>query len=203
MDMRAMHRFVFPLLVGASLAGAGSLRALPVDFTPRPYEHLVDGGVQRGFQFVHGKQKVLYLPPPGWTWSGNASTVSLRSPEGASSSARAEFTHKEGTSSAPAWDQAGINALIQRAQALLPPLAQEVQIVDLRQNPLLMDEHETALFVFTGQLHAQAYQFFVVLLPLEDEQFGFVLYAEKKEYEAAATAFIRSLGGMRWEKPAP
>ncbi|MEI6560903.1 MAG: hypothetical protein WCO68_02345 [Verrucomicrobiota bacterium] len=197
-----MTRFVLPLLVGACLVVGGEVRALPVDFTPRPYEHSSDGGIYRGFEFIHGQQKVVYLPPPGWTWVGDAAKVSLRPPEGANS-ARAEFTHTEGTPPPPAWDQAGINVLIQRAQALLPPLAQGVQIADLRQNPIFIDGHETALFVFTGHLYAQTYQFFVLLLPLEKEQFAFVLYAEKKEYEAAATALIRSLGAMRWAKSAP
>ena len=197
-----MTRFVLPLLVAASLVAGGELQALPVDFTPRPYEHLSDGGVYRGFAFLHGPQRVVYLPPPGWTWAGDAAKVSLRPPEGPSS-ARAEFIHTEGTPPPPDWDQAGINLLIQRAQTLLPPLAHGVQLADLRQNPIRIDGHETVLFVFTGQMYAQTFQFFVVLLPLEKEQFGFVLYAEKKEYEAAATVLMRSLGTMRWEKPAP
>ena len=197
-----MKRWVFWLFVGASLVKGGALRALPVDFTPRPYEQPSDGGVERGFQFLHGKQNVAYLPPPGWTWTGDAAKVSLRPPE-VGSSVRAEFTHTEGTPAPPAWDQAGINLLIPRAQALLPRLAQGVQIADLRQNPIHIDGRETALFVFSGPLYAQSYQFFVVLLPLEEEQFGFVLYAEKKECEAAATAFLRSLGSLHWEKPTP
>jgi len=198
--MIPMHRFL--LFVGAGLAWGGSLQASTVDFTPRPYDYLADGGVFHGFKFVHGKERILYIPPPGWTCSGNASTASLRPPEGASS-ARAEITHTEGTPLLPSWDQDGINALIQHAQALLPPLAQEVQIADVRKNPLQVDGHETVLLVFTGRLFAQNYKFFVMLLPLAEEQFGFVLYAEKKEYEAAATAFMGSLYSVRWEKPSP
>ena len=190
------HRFLFLLV--ACLVSGESLPASSADLTPRSHEYFLDGVSFKGIKFIHGKEIIIYAPPPNWACSGDSTAASLR-PEGVST-VRAEITHKESTPPFPAWDQDGINALIKRAQALLPPQAQDVQIADVRKNPLLMGGHETALFVFTGTLLSQKYKFSVVLLPLEDEQFGFLVYSEAREYEAAAMAFMQSLYSIRWEK---
>ena len=131
---------------------------------------------------------------------GSGATATLRDPE-ATSTIRAEITHKDNTA-LPTWDQEGIDALTKRAQALLP-LASELTITEVCQKPFQIGGHETIRFDFTGQMLAQNYKFVVVLVPFADEQFGFVMYAEKKEFEAAATRFMSSLNTLRWEKPTP
>ena len=199
--MMPIHRILFPTLLCAGLVGGSSLRALPVDFTPKPYEYHFDGATFHGVKLIHGDERISYILPLGWKCWGDRNTLSMRLPE-AVGNAWAEISHKENTPP-PTWDQEGIDALLKRAQALLPPVAQEVKVTEVCKNPLQMRGHDTIRFNFTGQMMAQSYQFIVVLLPLEDEQFGFVMYGEKKDYESAATSFMSSLGSLRWEKAGP
>jgi len=198
--MMLIRRFGFLLCVGAGLVAGKPLRALPVDFTPHPYEYRFDGAIFTGFKFIHGKERIIYLPPAGWTYLGSGDAASLRAPE-ETSTVRAEITHKENTV-LPTWDQEGIDALTKRAEALLPPV-NELKIIEVCKKPFQIGGCETIRVDFTGQMLAQNYKFVVVLVPFADEQFGFVMYAEKKEFEAAATRFMSSLNTLRWEKPTP
>lgn len=199
--MMRIKRLLFYCLFGVGALAGGSLHALPVDLTPQPHDYLFDSVPFHGIKFIHGKEWVMYTPPPGWSYSGDAKSIALKPSKGVGS-ARVEIAHQDNTAP-PSWDHEGINALFKRALAVLPPLAQNMQLVDFRKNPLIMGGHDTALLVFTGTLFAQNYKFSVVLLPLQDEQFSFLMFAEKSEYESAASVFMRSLYSVHWEKPTP
>jgi len=199
--MKHVDRHLAALLLGALFLAGNSLHATPADLTPQSHEYLIDQVKYRGIKFVHGKQIIIYAPPPGWSCSGDAKATALQPPNG-TSSARAEISHQEGVPT-PSWDTDGQDVLMKRAQALLPPLAKNVELFDMMKNPLRIDGHETIRFVFTGQLFASNYKFFVVLLPMENEQFSFVMYAETKDYEVAAMPFMQSLYSFHWEKPTP
>ncbi|MEI6350444.1 MAG: hypothetical protein WCP06_04990 [Verrucomicrobiota bacterium] len=189
-----MHRITI-LLIGCSLA-LGSLCAVPVDFTPRPHLVELDGVPFHDIKFLQGKTEIYYRPPQGWVASGSPEHACFQS--SASSSVRVEFTHIEGTQP-PAWDEEGLKALRERAQATIPQVKDLKLIGELR-SPLRIDGHETMAFTFSGVVFAQNYKFFLLVLPLETEQFNFLLYANEKEFGASSKLFLNSLFGLQWHR---
>lgn len=98
----------------------------------------------------------------------------------------------------PTWDEAGVDALRQRALAVLPP-AQGIKLIGELRSPLRINGHETMIFNFSGILFSQNYKFTVLLLPLESEQFNFLLYAPEKEFDKPSKQFLNSLFGLQWK----
>ena len=195
-----LRRFVIGFVVLCS--NGLQLMALPVDFTPQAHEFVFESMKRDGIRMRHGTGWIAYLPPPNWTCTREGGLLVLR-PPAAMRSARGSISHQEGSPPLPAWDQMGINTFIQRVRVFLPPSAQNVQIADVRRDPLRIGGRETYLFVFSGYMLAQKCRLMVILLPMEDEQFAFMLSAEEKEYEAAAAAFMTSLYSFHWENPTP
>jgi len=182
------------LIAGCSW-GLGSLWAAPVDFTPRPFVTELDGVKFQDIKFIQGGQEICYRPLQGWVASGSPEVARFR-PD-SESAVRVEFTHSDGTS-APAWDEEGVKDLRQRAMAVLPPV-QELKLLSELRSPLQMNGHATIAFTYSGVLFSQKYKIYLLLLPLESEQFNFFLYAPEKDFDKASKLFLSSLFGLQWK----
>lgn len=185
--MRPRFTFVFAFALLSSLPG---LRAAPVDFTPQPFSFVRDGVPFREFKFYQGSQQIEYRPPQDWDCTGTPEAATVRPDK--DSSVRAEIRHQEIPNFTPAFDQESLEALRALATALVPPLSQ-LKLEAEHRAPLLINRHETVDYTFSGVMFAQKYKFYVLLLPMENEEFSFVLYANEKEFDAASKAFLSSI----------
>lgn len=176
------------------LLGAWSaVCAAPADLTPRPFTVNFDGVRFHRVAFQWGGRRIEYQPPQDWEASGSSERAYFKGK--GESAVRMEITHAEGTPP-PAWDEPGLNDLRRRATAVLPQVP-ELKLIDEQPEGTDVDGNNAAQYTFSGILYAQKYRFLVVLVPLKDEQFHFILYAPENEFEKAAKKFLRSLNGFR------
>ena len=189
-----------PFLISALiLAGCGTVdwvRAIPVDFTPRPRDYEIDGVRLHQIGFRQGTHEILYRPSGGWECSGTPEGASLRL-TGTVSTIRVEMKHRDNTPPV-AFDEEGLKALRSRAQALLPAADKLTLETEVR-GPVLINDKETMEYIYTGLLFARSYKFLVLLAPMGNEQFSFVLYSSEKEFDDASKDFIGSLMRLFWK----
>ncbi len=177
-----------------------SLVAAPVDLTPVRYVRMMDGSPWEGLNFHQEDKLIDYRPPAKWEFSGSPASFSFRAPD--ISSVRGEITHADRIPSV-ALDEAGLKALREMAENLVPKVSKNVVLLSETAGSIKIGNHAAVKYIYSGVLFGKATKYLVVLLPLQDECFKFLMYGDDKEFDAAASQFMGSLFSWRWTAPAP
>lgn len=192
---------IFPLSFLSCLIAVVAATAEPVDLTPCQHSYRVENFEFPDVRFSQGTMDILYAPPRKWICSGGGEHAALQPPE-PGSSVRAEIIHHDKTPDF-SFDEEGLKALRERALALLPGDPATTRLLSEVKSPIQINRHETMEYTYSTVLFGRNYRILVLLLPMEKEEFVFLLRAEEKEFDLGQRSFVRSLCSWRWEKTAP
>jgi hypothetical protein len=185
-------RSLAALLLGTASA-LGQLNLNPTQSTRQ-----LEGVTFQELVFQHGTARVTYEPPSGWSYRGSATTLSLKPPQRSQAEATIQ-TMPLSRQSSPLTPESLV-ALKQRAMALVPSGAANVEVVSEEQSPIRIDGRETFEVVLGYVLYGQRFQSSVLFLSLDDAEMLFRLQCPSSDFADFSKLFRGSLSGLQWHR---
>jgi hypothetical protein len=180
------------------LLSAGSALA-QLDLNPTLATRELEGVRFAQLVFKHGKDRVTYEQPSGWSYRGSTTILALTPPQ----KTQAEATIQAMPLSRP---PAPLTAermaeLRQRAISIVPKGAENIEVVKEEQSPIKIDDRETFEVVLGYVLYGQRFQSSVLFLTLDDAEMVFRLRCSSSDFTELATLFRGSLASLQWQRP--
>lgn len=178
-------------LTVATLALSFALSAYAdMQFAPRESEYTVEGMKFKQLAFSDGSgHEITYQQPPGWTYSGSATKLTLRP----SNSAQAEGTiTKIALSQAVTFDEANTNELVKRALSSAPPDSTDVMLVSQEMNPVKIGGKETFLVIVSYVSYGAQYERSMMFMNRGNEQIIFQFVSRASDFNDLQRAFLAS-----------
>jgi hypothetical protein len=179
------------------LLSAGSALA-QLDLNPTLATRELEGVRFTQLVFQHGKDRVTYEPPSGWSYRGSTTALALTPPQ----KSQAEALIKAMPLSrppAPLTPERMVE-LKQRAIGLIPNGAENLEVMSEEQSPTRIDGRETFEVVLGYVLHGQRFQSSVLFLTLDDSEMVFRLWCHSADFTELAKLFRGSLCGFQWQR---
>jgi hypothetical protein len=166
-----------------------SIARAELQLTPSLVEREGDGCKFKQLAFHDGEMTITYLSPPGWSYSGSATQLTLRPLK--TSQAEASITRVP-RSEPGQFDDDSLKKLVAKAVALVPNGSSNVTVESQEKNPLLINRKETFLIVLSYNLFGQAYSRSILFLNRGKEQIRFELVCRSADFKELQKAFLRS-----------
>jgi hypothetical protein len=179
------------------LLSAGSALA-QLDLNPTLATRELEGVRFTELVFQHGKDRITYEPPSGWSYRGSVTTLALTPPQ----RSQAEAVIKAMPLSRPPvpLTPERMTELRQRAISLVSTGAENVEVVSEEQSPTRIDGRETFEVVLGYVLHGQRFQSSALFLTLDDSEMIFRLQCHSSDFADLAKLFRGSLCSLQWQR---
>ncbi|PZR79099.1 MAG: hypothetical protein DLM52_01755 [Chthoniobacterales bacterium] len=162
-----------------------------LQLTPRKSEYELEGiKLDRlAFPGTSGKDPT-YQQPPGWTYSGSASKLSLYPPGNSQAEARISLV---ALSERADFGEEGLKKLIAAAMACAPKDGTAVAVISTDRNPIKISGKETFRVLLRYNLFGQVFKRSVIFLNRERDQIRFEFAARDSDFDTLEQAFRSSL----------
>jgi hypothetical protein len=166
-----------------------------IDFTPAVSEYVAEGAKFQQLTFAHGKQKIEYELPLGWSFEGSPVELRLKPPK--KMFAEAVINAAPLIKPQPL-DQNAIEALKQHFIASVPPGSQFVKIERELQNVVAFGYNNAVDVTMSYQVMGEKFLTSALIVNLPDTQLTFRFTARKDDFELLQREFRMSIGSWHW-----
>ncbi len=174
----------------------GAASALAIDFTPIVPQN--ESPQMRRFPrllFKDGTRTASYVPPAGWTYSGNPAGLRLE----ASDPSRSLATIQEIVRKNPKpFDPETVESLATALMTAVPAGSTDVRVMSKEQNPLRIGGAETLEIAISYFAVGKVRMRSVLFVNLPATQLQFSLSSLQAEFPAAHDRFRRSYYSWQW-----
>jgi hypothetical protein len=181
--------------IAVVIASAAFNTKAGIDLTPAVSEYLAEGAKFQQLTFVHGKQKIEYELPLGWSFESSSVELRLKPPK--KMFAEAVINAAPLIKPQPL-DQNTIEALKQHFIASLPPGSQFVKIERELQNAVALGYNNGFDVTVSYQVMGEKFLRSALFVNLPDTQLTFRFTARKGDFEPLQRDFRMSIGSWRW-----
>ena len=166
-----------------------------IDFTPTAGEWVMEGIKSPLLYFHDNDQKVSYVQPGGWTYTGDSTRIKFMPPN------VPQAFGEMGQAPLPApqnIDDPTTKLLQDKVIHSLSGESHDAVVVVAEKNPLMINGHETFEVIVEYQLYGERYRQSVLFLNLSDTQLTFRFVSRKPDFEKLHQAFRGSLCSLQW-----
>jgi hypothetical protein len=183
----------------ALIVGSAAFRAKAgIDLTPTVNEYIAEGAKFQQLTFAHGRQKIEYELPLGWSFEGSSTELRLKPPK--KTFAEAVINAAPLTKPQPL-DQSAVDAFKQQLIASLPPGSQFVTIERELQNVVALGSYNAVDITMSYQVMGEKFLRSCLFVNLPDTQLIFRFTARKDDFEPLQRDFRMSIGSWHWLGP--
>jgi hypothetical protein len=180
----------------ALIIGSTSLSAKAgIDLTPTVSEYTAEGAKFQQLAFVHGKQKIEYELPLGWSFESRPTQLRIKPPKKMLAEAVINATP---LIKAQPLDQSAAEALKQQFIASLPPGSQFVTVERELQNVVALGYSNGVDVTVSYQVMGEKFLRSALFVNLPDTQLTFQFTARKDDFERLQRDFRMSVGSWHW-----
>jgi hypothetical protein len=165
-----------------------------IDLSPAVREYTGEGAKFEQLTFTHGKQRIEYVLPRGWSFDGTRTELRLRPPKKAFAEAVIDAVP---LSKSQLLEQ---NALRQQCLSSLPPGSQFVKVEQEMENAIPFDGNHSFEVIVSYQVIGETFLRSTLFLNLPDTQLIFRFTARKDDFEPLQREFRTSLGSWHWRE---
>jgi hypothetical protein len=190
-----MKRLLLLVLLTSSVCAKAG-----IDLTATPSEYVAEGLTFRQLSLKDGDRRIIFEPPPQWTFRGTSTTMQFTPPN----TSRADAFIQVADAKAPErLDDNVISALREKFMATLPVGCQHAQIVNEEFNPVQFEGASS--YAITGKYQAIGETFLrsTVFVNLPASQLTFRLTARQPDFEKLNKPFRGSILSWHWVGPSP
>ncbi len=180
--------------IGLAIFGFAFAKA-EIDFTPAVSEYIAEGTKFQQLTFVHGKQKIEYELPLGWSFESSPTQLRLKPPKKMLAEAVINATP---LIKPQPLDQSAAEALKQQLIASLPPGSQFVTIERELQNVVALGYNSGVDVTVSYQMMGEKFLRSALFVNLPDTQLTFRFTARKGDFEPLQRDFRMSIGSWHW-----
>ena len=146
--------------------------------------------------FADGTKRISYRLPRDWTYSKSAPERIKLSPPAVT---RAESEIAVEKLAQPfAFDEEGKQKLKEKARALVPKDAEEVQFIGDQSNPIMIGGHDTYEVTLSFILFGERYKMGLLFAHIGAQQMRFRTIARPEDFDAVHSTFRSSLCSWQW-----
>lgn len=196
--MLSFSRIIVRSTITLIIPGAAFSAKAGIDLTPAVSEYVAEGAKFQQLTFVHGKQKIQYELPLGWSFEG--SPVELRLKPLKKMFAEAIINAAPLIKPQPL-DQSTVEALEQHFIAGLPPGSQFVKIERELKNVVALGYNSGFDVTVSYQVMGEKFLRSALFVNLPDTQLIFRFTARKGDFELLQREFRMSIGSWHWLEP--
>ena len=167
--------------VTAAFVATCSIANGGIDLTPSTEEYISEGMKYQRAIFRADKQRIEYVPPARWTFTGNPASLRLTPPKKPFAEA---FVEASQLSAPRPLDDSAIEALKRRFIASVPSGSQFVTTIAEETNPLLLDGAPTFEVIVSYATMGQKFVRSALFANVGDTQLTFRLTARKDDFDA-------------------
>lgn len=199
--MPSFSRIIVRSTIALVIVSAAFSTKAGIDLTPAVSEYVAEGAKFQQLTFVHGKQKIEYELPLGWSFESSSTQLRLKPPK----KMFAEAVINAAPLSKPQpLDQITVEALKQQFIAGLPPGSQFVKIESELQNVGALGYNNGVDVTVSYQVMGEKFLRSALFVNLPDTQLTFRFTARKDDFERLQRDFRMSIGSWHWlESDAP
>ncbi len=178
-----MHARTFLL----ALALLHPLRGEALDLTPKDSWRQLEGFRIPTLTFTHGATKIYYQPPGDWQVNGSGRTLSFYpGPQGAFMQFRSVAR--------PAVAEGAAEDVAKISQFYLPPDAREVELVEKRPSPFMLDGAPSVEFIYSYNAAGQRFSTAVAICDFDpQERLIVIITARSADFKEIHDSGISSL----------
>ena len=166
-----------------------------IDLTPAVREYTSEGAKFEQLTFTHGKQRIEYVLPRGWSFDGTRTELRLKPPKKAFAEVVIDAVP---LSKSQLLEQNTAKALQQQCLGSLPPGSQFVKVEQEMENPIPFDGNHSFEVIVSYQVIGETFLRSTLFVNLPDTQLIFRFTARKDDFEPLQREFRTSLGSWHW-----
>jgi hypothetical protein len=193
--MPSFSNVIVRSIIALIIASAAFSAKAGIDLTPAVSEYTAQGATFQQLTFVHGKQKIEYELPLGWSFESSSTLLRLKPPKKMFAEAVINATP---LSRPQPLDQSVAEALKQQFIASLPPGSQFVTIERELQNVVALGNNNGVDLTVSYQVMGEKFLRSALFVNLPDTQLVFRFTARKDDFERLERDFRMSIGSWHW-----